>query len=74
MICQKIGGGGSNAPPPQTLSSDSPEARARMDKERDNLVCLSWWKSFKKICSNLPAGKQEAYTDFRVSKQTQVDH
>ena len=33
---QKIGG-----EPPQTLSSNSPEARARMDKERDNLVCLS---------------------------------
>ena len=46
------------------------EARAGMDKERDNLVCLSWWKSFKKIYSNLPAGKQGAYTDFRVSKQT----
>ena len=63
-----MGGGGQM--PPKTLSSDSPEARARMDKERDNLLCLSWWKSFKKICSNLPAGKQGAYTDFRVSKQT----
>ena len=35
----EVGGGGANTPP--TLSSDSPEARARMDKERDNLVCLS---------------------------------